>query len=1712
MSINGFLKEAARNAQRKRLYRWMPALLLLALLASAWAFGQAINDMPTQFCYQGSTQPCFDSLDKAEQAMRAAPENVDIATRLEPYVTEPNPFTGLASYKYFVRDQPATLYEPSFSLGPNDNLVSINDCLKTSDPNNPSNCASEDDFVAKAMAKYQRTFPSCTFTPAVLSFDSRKTPYNFVDAMTIINTTNYGMVNYGDHVYKTTKTCSSSSTIYSFTVTKEASYTCNGTYFSRMGDVTPNDGNGDLSLPILCRYDGLKPVIAGPINQTESCAASKYPCYPATGDKARIEPDFEFAGRTYTRYYHSLRQLANDPSSAIGWTHTFGDHLHGLYGAPKVSILSESGTYESFVRMDSGLYRGENSVDKWIQPVDTSTVRWRLLLSGGEYRDFDVDGRLLKIGMPADPRRDIVLSYANGLLSKATDGQGRAIAFEYDQNKMLRRVVLSDGSAVSYTYDANRNLTNVVYPGGATRTYLYAEPGLIGDPSQRNQMTGIIAEGGQRYASFKYDAQGRVIESRAFGQPDNITTVAYNGDTSAIVGTDTGDLKTYTIEPGQFRHITGMQSNGQQSLDSQTYDAAGRLQSSTDKLGVTTAYEYDTMNSSLSATVEAVGTTEQRRIETTRDVTINQPTEERILDASGVLQSKLSRSYNARAQVTLISMLDPISNTTRDSRMRYCEASDITAGTCPKLGLLLEADGPRTDVQDRTTFTYRNADDPGCAATPANCSYRKGDLWKVTNALGQSVEYVAYDSAGRVRAMRDANGVRTEVEYNARGWLTAGKVRGADEISEADSRITRLEYDATGTVHRTLLPDGSSLTFTYDGLQRLTAIVDGNGDRMVYTLDAAGNRVREESKNSAGTVSQSISRVYDTLGRLQSIVDAQANHVDMAYDDGDNPIQVTDPLMHRTARTFDALGRLRSMVEDVGGVAAQTQTRYDALGRVTRVTDPGGLNTDYGYNGFGDLLSLNSPDTGNTTSTYDAAGNLKTKQDARGVVATYSYDALNRLTGIAYPDSSLNISYTFDTPASGCGMGENFGVGRLSTISDKSGTTALCFDRYGNVARKYQVTQGRQYALRYLYTNPRGRVPGQDYAVRRPLPANQMIGVTYPDGSGVRIARDANGRARDLSVILANGQTQTLLSGGTYYPFGAIAQWRFGNGRVLNRTRNQNGQPGIVQDSSPGGISVGYEFDATGNLKTLRNGDQVDPPQRRYRYDGLDRIVQTRDGADVNVLQSYAYNATGDRTGSTNGGIAQTYTYAAGSHRMASVGAELRTYDAMGNTIRIGGAAAASAPIKSTRAPMRASGRARVAERMRAIAQVRNAKRAGASAPVRSSAIATAVVRDFMYDDAGRMRQVKRDGVVAMDYLYNGKGERVYRGGSGQSVATLYDEAGHWIGDYDNTTGAPVQQVIWLDDLPVGLLVGAGANQKLYYVEADALGTPRVVVDPARDIAVWRWDLTGEAYGKDVPVEDPDADGIAFTFDMRFPGQRFDAASGLNYNFFRDYEAATGRYVESDPIGLAGGISTYGYAGGSPLSYVDVYGLVSALILVGDSGTNNINVGRGFERGAQTLASQISGNGYDVVVQRISSLEDFKAALTSVNDIAAVYYFGHAGPSGLGVGNAIGANIYSKDVNSIDYSHLLPGAPFVLFGCHAGRMDPSGKPSFAYYLAYASKHPIYAWEAGLNQRGSPVWTPFKALPGSAPPSAGPLYWRSEDGSSAIKFDPWGGRK
>jgi RHS repeat-associated protein len=88
---------------------------------------------------------------------------------------------------------------------------------------------------------------------------------------------------------------------------------------------------------------------------------------------------------------------------------------------------------------------------------------------------------------------------------------------------------------------------------------------------------------------------------------------------------------------------------------------------------------------------------------------------------------------------------------------------------------------------------------------------------------------------------------------------------------------------------------------------------------------------------------------------------------------------------------------------------------------------------------------------------------------------------------------------------------------------------------------------------------------------------------------------------------------------------------------------------------------------------------------------------------------------------------------------------------------------------------------------------------------------------------------------------------------------------------------------------------------------------------------VWRWDQ-GEPFGNNPPDENPSGLG-AFEFPLRLPGQYFDKETNLHYNYFRDFDPNIGRYAESDPIGLQGGLNTYLYVTSNPLASFDPFGL-----------------------------------------------------------------------------------------------------------------------------------------------------------------------------------------
>ena len=683
-------------------------LLLIALLIGAGAVAAvlALTPAPT-YC---NASGCYDTLDKAEAALRGGTAYNGADALLEHMDTaQLNPTT--LRMQYWLRKRPADLVRtPSYFANYGSRGTSTGACTVGDDQTAlPGWCADLGALVTLAQTRIQAARPGCTVTGTAISTA-------FSAPGMEASTSERGIVNYGLAWYRTSGTCINGSTWSElWSVAKKRPLYCRTGFrpiFAAVNDATLAQDN-------VCEgQNGDVAYINAPIQQCGSCAGSRNPIYPATGEKQRHEDDFTFAGQTFTRHYRSLRQFRNNRSFAVAWNHTWSDRIiTGPSTNTPYVYLDETGSYESYTLLAGSRYRGENSVDRVLERVNANGIGWRLRMPDGEEREFDLNGYLIAIRNPSDPLNDIALVYnAEKSVSTVTDAQGRVLRFEYDHN-LLQRIALPDGTAVAYDYDANLNLTGVTYPGGKRKQYHYNEAGLAGAANQRHHLTGITAEDNQRFASFGYDARGRVTSSRVLGTPNELTTVTYPTEDNAIVGTAEGDSRTYTIEPGVYRRI--LDAADSVGSEAQTFYPDGRLETSTDKRGIVTRYEYTA--DYRSATITAVGKPEQRREEVTRDPTTRLVGERRVLDASGALQAKTAWTYNARNQVLAVTATDPTTGAVRTVATTYCEASDVTAGVCPLVGLVASITAPRADTggrpgpQNVVAFSYRMADEIGRA-------------------------------------------------------------------------------------------------------------------------------------------------------------------------------------------------------------------------------------------------------------------------------------------------------------------------------------------------------------------------------------------------------------------------------------------------------------------------------------------------------------------------------------------------------------------------------------------------------------------------------------------------------------------------------------------------------------------------------------------------------------------------------------------------------------------------------------------------------------------------------------------------------------------------------------------------------------------------------------------------------------------------------------
>ncbi len=260
----------------------------------------------------------------------------------------------------------------------------------------------------------------------------------------------------------------------------------------------------------------------------------------------------------------------------------------------------------------------------------------------------------------------------------------------------------------------------------------------------------------------------------------------------------------------------------------------------------------------------------------------------------------------------------------------------------------------------------------------------------------------------------------------------------------------------------------------------------------------------------------------------------------------------------------------------------------------------------------------------------------------------------------------------------------------------------------------------------------------------------------------------------------------------------------------------------------------------------------------------------------------------------------------------------------------------------------------------------------------------------------------------------------VHAGGSTDVTVDQTSSDGQWVslGTYTlSDTGNRVELRPNADGQVVAdavRLSTATQTASIYNIYADHLNTPRLVMnDDVAPVAVWRWD-NDEAFGRNAPDENPQGAG-PFVFNMRLPGQYFDAETNLHYNYFRDYDPEIGRYVQSDPMGLEGGISTYAYVGGNPVSFVDPEGF--ALV-------NPITIGAAIGGVSGAIQAANAGGGWTMSNARNIAIGTLAGAASGAVPGMFSTRIGFRATAAIGGVAGAGGNLASQYVSGTDFLDL----------------------------------------------------------------------------------------
>ncbi len=752
-----------------------------------------------------------------------------------------------------------------------------------------------------------------------------------------------------------------------------------------------------------------------------------------------------------------------------------------------------------------------------------------------------------------------------------------------------------------------------------------------------------------------------------------------------------------------------------------------------------------------------------------------------------------------------------------------------------------------------------------------------------------------YNSYGQVLTEQlprtDVNSTTTYTYFNC---STGGNCGQVNTIKNALSQTTTFStYDPYGRPLTFTDPNGVLTTLGYDKRERLTSsAISAAG----FATETTGYGYYPTGILKMVTLPDSSTIAYtpDAAHRLTQITDTVGNYIKYTLDAEGNRTSDITYLPNGTVsrahyRQFNTLGQLYQDISSANNYSVTTFDYYDNNGNLLNIDAPLGRTTSYLYEFLNRVRLIYDAAAGYTYLTHDDSDNLTVVQDPRGLFTNYTYNGFNDLVKLVSPDTGTTNN-TFDSGGNlqtskdarlALQTNSYDKLNRLMKQVYSDETIVFGYDSGTNGIGRLTSASDASHAMTWSY-DAKGRVTGKGQTIIVPgVNVTKAVGYGYTNGDMVKMVTPSG---QTLNYTFVNHRITAI----TITPAGSSTATTILSGATYDPF-------GPVTSWTWGNGSVESRFyTQDGVPSTFTSAGATNT----YTEDAALRITNIADGGLSSDTWGFGYDLLDRVTSANSSANTQGYTYDANGNRLTETGTTPQN-NAIGTTNNYLSPATLNYDAKGD---------------------------------ITGGAGITGT-----YNQRGRLVAISQ-AAGSTSYTYNALGQFVAKTGYGGPVVLMYDEAGHIIGEY-TATGVLIEETIWMGNLPVATIVPSGTSITGYYIHTDHLGTPRKLTRLSDNALMWRWDPG--SFGSAAPNTNPSGQG-AVTYNLRFPGMYYQTETGLMQNGYRDYWPSEGRYLEPDPIGLAGGsYSPYAYVGGNPVSRIDPLGLCGT-----DSNQHNYHIQR----------------------------------------------------------------------------------------------------------------------------------------------------------------------